>query len=99
MAENLDLSSIAEGLERALTEERTPSPTRPEPPLPIGSEETEEGGRTRRNTMAATTAQGGATSSETTPILNPEQMRQIIASLSGGTRKPKAKELEVHQGE
>jgi len=49
--------------------------------------------------MAATTEQGGATSSETTPILNPEQMRQIIASLSGGTRKPKAKEPEVYRGE
>jgi len=49
--------------------------------------------------MEATAEQGGATSSETTPILNPEQMRQIIASLSGGTRKPKAKEPEVYQGE
>jgi len=49
--------------------------------------------------MVATAEQGGTTSSETTPILNPEQMRQIIASLSGGTRKPQAKELEVHQGE
>jgi len=49
--------------------------------------------------MAATTEQGGATSSGTTPILNPEQMRQNIASLSGGTRKPKAKEREVYRGE
>jgi len=49
--------------------------------------------------MAATAEQGGATSLETTPILNPEQMRQIIASLSGGTRKPKANEPEVYQGE
>jgi len=49
--------------------------------------------------MAATAEQGGATSSETTPILNPEQMRQIIASLSGGTRRPKAKEPEVYRGE
>jgi len=40
-----------------------------------------------------------ATSSERTPILNPEQMRQIIASLSGGTSKPKAKEPEVYRGE
>jgi len=48
--------------------------------------------------MAATAEQGGATSSETTPILNPEQMRQIIASLSGGTRRPKAKEPEVYRG-
>jgi len=49
--------------------------------------------------MAATAEQGGATSSETTPILSPEQMRQIITSLSGGTRKPKAKEPEVYRGE
>jgi len=49
--------------------------------------------------MAATTEQGGASSSEATPILNPEQMRQIIASLSGGAKKPKAKEPEVYRGE
>jgi len=71
----------------------------PEPPSPIGSEETEEPERTRRNTLAATAEQGGATSSETTPILSPEQMRQIITSLSGGTRKPKGKEPEVYREE
>jgi len=49
--------------------------------------------------MAATAAQGGVSSREATPILNPEQMRQIITSLSGGTRKPKAKEPEVYRGE
>jgi len=49
--------------------------------------------------MAATAEQEGATSLEATPILNPEQMRQIIGSLSGGTRKPKAKEPEVYRGE
>jgi len=49
--------------------------------------------------MAATADQGGAPSSETTPTLSPEQMRQIITSLSGGTRKPKAKEPEVYRGE
>jgi len=49
--------------------------------------------------IAATAEQGGARSSETTPILSPEQMRQIITSLSRGTRKPKAKELEVYRGE
>jgi len=49
--------------------------------------------------MGATTGQEEATSSETTPILNPEQMRQIIASLSGGTRRPKAKEPEAYRGE
>jgi len=32
--------------------------------------------------MAATAEQVGATSSETPPIVDPEQMRQIIASLS-----------------
>jgi len=82
-----------------LTEERAPSPTIPEPPSPIGSEESEEPGRTRRNTMAATAEQEGPTSLDTTPILSPEQMRQIIISLSGGTRKPKAKEPEVYRGE
>jgi len=49
--------------------------------------------------MAAIADQGGATSSDTTPILSPEQMRQLITSLSGGTRKPKAKEPEVYRGE
>jgi len=49
--------------------------------------------------MAATAEQGGATSSETTPIMNPKQIRQIIAALSGGNRKPKAKEPEVYRGE
>jgi len=49
--------------------------------------------------MAATAEQGGATSAETTRILNPEHMRPIIASLSGGTRKPTAKEPEVYRGE
>jgi len=99
LAENLDLSLLGEGLERALTEERAPSPTTPEPPSPTGSEETEEPGRTRRNTMAATAEHGGTTSSDTTLILSPEQMRQIIPSLSGGTRRPKAKEPEVYRGE
>jgi len=99
LAENLDLSSLGEGLERALTEKRAPSSKTPEPPSPIGSEEIEEPGRTRRNTMVATAEQGGATSSDPTPILSPEQMRQIITSLSRGTRKPKAKEPEVYRGE
>jgi len=49
--------------------------------------------------MAGTAEQGGTPSSETTPILNPEQMRQIMASLSGGTKKPQAKEPEVYRGE
>jgi len=49
--------------------------------------------------MAATAEQGGGSSSEANPILNPEQMRQIIVSLSGGPRKPKAKEPEVYRGE
>jgi len=49
--------------------------------------------------MVAIAGQGGATSRETPPILNPEKQRQFIASLSGGTRKPKAKEPEGHQGE
>jgi len=49
--------------------------------------------------MAAAAEQGGATSSDPTLTLKPEQMRQIITSLSGGTRKPKAKEPEVYRGE
>jgi len=49
--------------------------------------------------MAATAEQGVASSLEATPILNPEQMRQIIASLTGGSRKPKAKEPEVYRVE
>jgi len=48
--------------------------------------------------MAATAEQAGATSSETTPILRAEHMRQIVTSLSGGTRKPKGKEPEVYRG-
>jgi len=49
--------------------------------------------------MAATVEQGGASSSDTTPIMSPEQISQIIGSLSGGTRRPKAKEPEVYRGE
>jgi len=49
--------------------------------------------------MATTGEQGGATSSDTTPILSPEQMRQIDTSLSGWTRNPKSKEPEVNRGE
>ena len=85
LAENPDLSSIGDGLERALTEERAPRPTTPEPLSPSVSEETEEPDRPRRNTMAATAEQRGAISLGTSPILHPEQMRQIIAFLSGGS--------------
>jgi len=46
LEENIDLTLLGEGLERALTEERAPRPTTPELPSPIGSEETEEQGRT-----------------------------------------------------
>jgi len=49
--------------------------------------------------MAAIAEQEGTTCAETPAILSPEQMRQIVASLSGGTRKPKAKEPEVYRGE
>ena len=49
--------------------------------------------------MPATAEQGGAPSSETTSILSPEQMRQIITFLSGATRKPEPKEPKVYQGE
>jgi len=80
-------------------EERAPSPTTPQPSSPIGSEETADAGRSRRNTRAATAEQGGAPSAETTPILSPEQMRPILTSLSGGAKKPKAKEREVYPGE
>jgi len=52
-----------------------------------------------QNTMAATAAQGAATSSETTPILIPEPMIQIITSLSVGTSKSKAKEPAVYRYE
>ena len=96
LAVNLHLLSLGEGLDRVLTAERAPSPTTPDPPLLIGSEETEEQGRTGRNTMAAKAEHGGATFLETTLIVSPEQMRQIITSLSGGTRKLKAKGPEVY---
>jgi len=76
---NLDLSSLGEGLERASMEDRAPSPTIPEPPSPSGSEATEEQGRARRNTMAARVELGGGISLEPTPILNLEQMRQMMA--------------------
>jgi len=49
--------------------------------------------------MAATAEQEGARPSDTTLILNPEQMRQIMESISGGTRKPKASEPEVYREE
>jgi len=49
--------------------------------------------------MAATAQQARATSSDTTLILSPEQMRQIMTSLTGETRQPKAKEPEVYRGD
>jgi len=49
--------------------------------------------------MAATAQQGGATFSVTIPILRSEQMAKMIASWSGGNRKPKAKEPDVYRGE
>jgi len=97
--ENLDHSFLGGGLERALKAERVPSPTTPEPASLSGSEETAEQGRTRPNMMVVPAEQGGATSSETTLILNPEQMGQITASLSGGTLTPRVKEPEVYRGE
>src|ERR1700712_5216549 len=100
LAENLDISALGEALESALGESRAPSPTTPEPTSPIGSEETADPGRTRRNTMATQGQQGEASASATTnPELDPDQLRQIITALSGGTRSPKAKEPEVYRGE
>jgi len=96
LAENLHLSSLEDGLERVLTEQRAPNPTTPEPLTPSGPQETEEQGKIRRNTMAAATEQKGVTSSHTTPEVNPEQMRQIFAAISGGTRKPKVKKPKVY---
>jgi len=99
LAENLDLSSLGAGLERPLTDGRGPSPTTLEPPSAIGSDETEQRGGIRPKAMATTTAQGGVTSSATTPILSAEPRSQMIASLSGGNRKPKAKEPELYPRE
>src|ERR1700712_4170818 len=97
LAENLDISALGEALESALGESRAPSPTTPEPTSPIGSEETADPGSTRRNTMAAQEQQGEVSTLPTsTPELNPDQLRQIVSVLSGGTRRPKAKELEVY---
>jgi len=42
LAETVDPSLLGERVERALTEERAPSPPTPEPPSSIGSEETED---------------------------------------------------------
>jgi len=89
LAENLGLSALGEGLERALTQERVLNPTILEPLSLTRLEGTEERGKTRRKTMAATAEQGVTTASKTTRILNLEQMRQIITSLSGRTRGPK----------
>src|SRR6195952_463438 len=100
LAENLDISALGEALESALGESRAPGPTTPEPTSPIGSEESTDPARTRRNTMAAQGQQGEASAQPTTtPELNPDQLRQIVTALSGGTRRPKAKELEVYRGE
>jgi len=49
--------------------------------------------------MAAIAEQGGVTFSKPPPILNQEQLRQILASLSGVTRRPKAREPETYRGE
>ena len=50
--------------------------------------------------MAAQGQQGEASvSTIAAPELNPDQLRQIVTALSGGTRRPKAKEPEVYRGE
>jgi len=41
--------------------------------------------------MAAAIRQGGTAAFNPTPDLNPEPMRQIVAVLSGETRRPKVK--------
>jgi len=92
-------SSLGEELERGLMEEMAPSPIIAEPPSPSESEETEEQGMTQRNTIAATAEEAVETSSETTPILKRQQMRESIAFLCGGTRKSKAKEPQVYRTE
>src|ERR1700712_2183014 len=54
----------------------------------------------RQNTPAAEGQQEeGSTATTVTPDLNHDQLRQIITALSGGTRRPKAKEPEVYRGE
>jgi len=78
--ETLDLLSQEEGLEKTLNEGMTLRPTILEPPSPAGLEEIEEQGRTQLYTMVATTQQGEATSLNTTPALNPEEMREIVAA-------------------
>jgi len=49
--------------------------------------------------MGTTTQGGEATSSNTIPDLNLEQMSQIVAALSGATIRPKAKEARIYYGE
>ena len=48
-----------------------------------------------------TTHQTGESSTQAPamPEVTPDQLQQIIQSLSGGTRKPKIKEPDVYQGE
>ena len=80
-------------------ESRPASLTTPEPTLPAVSEDTKYPTGTRRKTMTALQPRESSTPAPARPEVIPDQLQQIIQSLSGGTSKPKIKEPDTYQGE
>src|ERR1700759_3877910 len=96
---DITVSELGKALDHTLGESRPASPTTPEPASPTASEETEYPSGTRRNTMTAPQPGESSTSAPAMPEITPDQLQQIIQSLSGGTRKPKIKEPDTYRGE
>ena len=71
---------------------RAPSPDKPEPPSPAGSEDTASPAQTRRNTMSHQGQPSGSAPLADNP--GPAQ-----PTIEGNTRKPKIKEPDVFRGE
>src|SRR6201995_127530 len=96
---DITVSELGNALDQTLGETRPASPTTPEPTSPAVSEETEYPSNTRRNTMTTEQPGGSSTPAPPMPEITPDQLQQIIQSLSGGTKKPKIKEPDVYRGE
>ena len=98
---DITVSELGNALDQTLGESRPASPTTPEPASLALSEETEYPSGTQRNTMTTHQTVEDSTSvpAPTMPEITPDQLQQIITSLSGGTRKPKIKEPDTYRGE
>jgi len=82
---------------------RSPSPNTQDPKSQMDSEDKTSPLVTRRNTMSGPAhtqhPEGTNTPELGMPELSQDQLQQVIAALSGGTRKPKTQEPEVLKGE